>query len=203
VRRLALVVFCGSLALRGDGGDLFVIGAEIKGATRWISVAGCLAPAVGIPEACLAVSAAWMCSLQKAAGGGDSRLSSGHGAISAAVAGVLLNAAGPRHDHRRHRDRLAAQFFIAGLPMVLIAAGRAAFVGGLVGAYFMLPHVHQRIDQFLDPASGDTYQIDRALEAFQNGGLFGRGPGEGHGEGWCCPTPMPTSSSPSRARNSA
>ncbi|MCA3255384.1 MAG: FtsW/RodA/SpoVE family cell cycle protein, partial [Alphaproteobacteria bacterium] len=27
---------------------------------------------------------------------------------------------------------------------------------------------------------GDTYQIDRALDCFKSGGLFGAGPGEGH-----------------------
>jgi len=49
----------------------------------------------------------------------------------------------------------------------------------MVGAYAMLPHVASRIDRFLDPASGDGYQIGRSLEAFARGGLFGRGPGEG------------------------
>ena len=39
--------------------------------------------------------------------------------------------------------------------------------------------MQSRVDRFLDPASGDTYQITKALQAFQNGGLFGRGPGEG------------------------
>jgi len=43
----------------------------------------------------------------------------------------------------------------------------------------MLPHVASRIDRFLDPASGDTYQSDRSLESFLRGGWFGRGPGEG------------------------
>src|SRR5690606_7713671 len=37
----------------------------------------------------------------------------------------------------------------------------------------------ERIDGFLDPGSSDSYQIDRALEAFMNGGLYGQGPGEG------------------------
>jgi len=50
---------------------------------------------------------------------------------------------------------------------------------GLVGAYFLLPHVTSRIDRFLDPAAGDTYQVTRSMEAFANGGLWGRGPGEG------------------------
>jgi cell division protein FtsW len=34
------------------------------------------------------------------------------------------------------------------------------------------------MDKFLSH-SGDTYQVDRALDAFTNGGLFGTGPGEG------------------------
>jgi len=52
-------------------------------------------------------------------------------------------------------------------------------VAGLIGAYFTLPHVTSRIDRFLNPDSGDTYQIERSIEAFSSGGLFGRGPGEG------------------------
>src|SRR5436305_13064619 len=31
----------------------------------------------------------------------------------------------------------------------------------------------------MNPASGDTFQVDTALEAFYNGGWFGLGPGEG------------------------
>jgi cell division protein FtsW len=52
-------------------------------------------------------------------------------------------------------------------------------VSGLAGAYLLLPHVTSRIDRFLDPAAGDSYQVRRAMEAFANGGLWGRGPGEG------------------------
>ena len=50
---------------------------------------------------------------------------------------------------------------------------------GLGGAYFAFAHVRERVDGFLDPAAGDNYQVDRSLEAFMNGGLIGRGPGEG------------------------
>ena len=31
----------------------------------------------------------------------------------------------------------------------------------------------------MNPASGDTFQVDTAMEAFYNGGWFGLGPGEG------------------------
>jgi cell division protein FtsW len=42
-----------------------------------------------------------------------------------------------------------------------------------------IPHVALRIKRFMDPASGDTFQVDTALESFQRGGWFGQGPGEG------------------------
>jgi cell division protein FtsW len=72
-----------------------------------------------------------------------------------------------------------AQFFVAGLNLLLVGVIGATVVAGGIGAYFILPHVQSRVDRFLDPASGDTFQITKALEAFGNGGLFGRGPGEG------------------------
>ena len=46
-------------------------------------------------------------------------------------------------------------------------------------AFYTVPHVAQRINRFLDPASGDTFNIDIATESFMRGGWFGRGPGEG------------------------
>jgi cell division protein FtsW len=39
--------------------------------------------------------------------------------------------------------------------------------------------VARRIKRFIDPASGDTFNIDIAMESFVRGGWFGRGPGEG------------------------
>jgi cell division protein FtsW len=56
-------------------------------------------------------------------------------------------------------------------------------VGGLA-AYKFSPHVHDRIQHFLNPDSvaggvSDTFQVDTALQALLNGGWLGRGPGEG------------------------
>lgn len=72
-----------------------------------------------------------------------------------------------------------AQFFIAGLPIFYVILIMVIGLAGIVGAYFVFPHVASRVDRFLDPASGDTYQVSQALRAFQHGGLFGRGPAEG------------------------
>src|SRR6185369_12175291 len=46
-------------------------------------------------------------------------------------------------------------------------------------AYLLVPHVAGRIKRFMNPASGDTFQVDMAMEAFWNGGWFGLGLGEG------------------------
>ncbi|MEQ8370214.1 MAG: FtsW/RodA/SpoVE family cell cycle protein, partial [Alphaproteobacteria bacterium] len=72
-----------------------------------------------------------------------------------------------------------AQLFVAGLPMVIIVAVSVLGLVAAIGAYWTFDHVSSRIDRFLDPASGDTFQVDTGLSAFMAGGLFGRGPGEG------------------------
>jgi len=72
-----------------------------------------------------------------------------------------------------------AQFYMAGLRLYWVIAGALSGLGGLVGAYLYLPHVKVRIDHFLDQSAGNSYQVNRSIEAFVNGGLWGRGPGEG------------------------
>ena len=58
-----------------------------------------------------------------------------------------------------------------------LAAGGA---GLSVLLYNLLPNVKRRVDMIFNPSSQvDTFQIDRAEDAIQRGGLFGTGPGEG------------------------
>jgi cell division protein FtsW len=64
--------------------------------------------------------------------------------------------------------------------MILVGVALGLAVLGGAAAYSLLDHVTSRVDRFLDPSGGgDNYQIERAMEAFQVGGLFGRGPGDG------------------------
>ena len=63
--------------------------------------------------------------------------------------------------------------------MVLVMGIGVLFIVGSFIAYFKFDHVQVRIDRFFDPAGAEAYQVARSLEAFQNGGIFGRGPGEG------------------------
>ncbi|MGF1456031.1 MAG: FtsW/RodA/SpoVE family cell cycle protein, partial [Alphaproteobacteria bacterium] len=70
-------------------------------------------------------------------------------------------------------------FFIAGIPILLAGVLGAGSIGALIAGYFHVPHVKARIDAFLNPGANDTHQVDKAMDAFRNGGLFGMGPGEG------------------------
>ncbi|MFN3287249.1 MAG: putative lipid II flippase FtsW [Sphingomonadaceae bacterium] len=68
--------------------------------------------------------------------------------------------------------------FLAGLPPLFLGAALAAGAGLLGLAYLSLPHVASRIDRFWT-GEGDNYQAQSAIAAFERGGLWGVGPGEG------------------------
>ena len=70
-------------------------------------------------------------------------------------------------------------FFIAGLHWFWVMGLGGAGLVGIVAAYEFLPHVRARFERFLDKSSGDTFQVDTAMELFSRGGWLGRGPGEG------------------------
>ena len=154
----------------------FVVGTEIKGARRWIGLGPISVQPSEFLKPAFAVVAAWLFASART---GDIK----HGnLISIATFGTIVGLLLLQPDVGMSvviSVVWSAQFFLAGLPLywaVLLIVGGA---GALVAAYFTLHHVASRIDRFLDPSSGDSYQVDRSLEAFINGGLFGRGPGEG------------------------
>ena len=190
VRRVAALGCLGALALTAA---TLVIGFETKGARRWLNIPllGTMQPSEFL-KPCLAVVAAWMLAEGKAAAAerlAEARRGLGlmHGRIlwpAAAVAliGVVAVVLKSQPDIGMLMVVLSVfltQFFVAGLNVILVGLTGALVALGGVGAYFVLPHVRSRVDRFLDPSSGDTFQITKAMEAFGNGGLFGRGPGEG------------------------
>ncbi len=73
----------------------------------------------------------------------------------------------------------AFQFFLAGLPLWIVFALGGAGVAALGGAYLIYPHVQARFQQFLASENNLSYQVKKAMEAFENGGFWGVGPGEG------------------------
>ena len=174
VRRLALLVFCGSIVLLAA---TFVIGVEIKGARRWITVPGLssLQPSEFVKPS-LAVISAWLLAQSR-----TERRAPGY-FLSTLLVGVVLALLILQPDLGMSivvAAVWACQLFVVGLPMWVAGFGVLGGAGALVGAYFFFNHVRSRFDRFLDPSSGDNYQVNTALEAFMNGSLFGRGPGEG------------------------
>ena len=173
VRRVGVVLFLFFLALTAM---TLGSGMEIKGATRWIDVGPVSLQPSEFLKPCFAVVAGWMFAAEH----GQHRIPGN--AISILlfllVVGLLLL----QPDLGMTMVVGAtwfAQFFLAGLALIWVVLLAGALVTALVGAYFAFPHVADRINGFLDPGSSDTYQIDRSLEAFANGGLWGQGPGEG------------------------
>jgi cell division protein FtsW len=173
VRRLAIFGFVVSLALM-----VLVpfIGIETKGAHRWIALGGFSVQPSEFMKPCFAVVMAAVCAEH-------SRRVDFPGytvAIGLYMVVAILLIIQPDFGMTLTVSAVwAIQLFLAGLPMLWVAMiGLAGMMGGVL-AYMYLPHVTRRIDNFLDPSSGDNYQISRSLEAFRSGGLFGQGPGEG------------------------
>jgi cell division protein FtsW len=173
IRRVAVIGFAIALALLAL---TFVIGVEIKGARRWINLPGLSLQPSEFVKPTFAVVAAWLFAEQKL----HPRFP---GNLICTALFLLVMAMLIKQPDIGMAGVVAAvwfaQFFMAGLRLYWVAAGALAGVGGLVGAYLYLPHVRVRVDHFLDPTAGDSYQVTRSIEAFANGGLWGRGPGEG------------------------
>jgi cell division protein FtsW len=70
-----------------------------------------------------------------------------------------------------------ALFFLAGGPMLWFLAFLAMLASAFTMAYYSAGYVRLRVDRFLNASDG--YQAGRARQSFVEGGLFGRGPGEG------------------------
>lgn len=70
-------------------------------------------------------------------------------------------------------------YFLAGGSMRWLSMLAVAGVAAAMVLYASMPHVASRVDRFLDPSSGDTYQVDRAMDAIKSGGFAGVGPGDG------------------------
>ena len=175
IRRLSLIVFSFAAALM-----IFTLfsGVEIKGATRWVNVLGVsLQPSEFIKPAFAVIAASIFAAWRL-----EERFPGYLVAFGLYGGVVLLLIAQPDVGMAILISFVwGLQFFLAGLPMVLVMGIGIVFIFGGFAAYFQFSHVRERIDRFIDPQNIDVYgQVSRSLEAFKNGGVFGRGPGEGH-----------------------
>ena len=153
-----------------------MFGPEVKGSRRWITLIGVNIQASESAKPAFVVMAAWLfAELTK-------RPEMPATSMAMVLLLMLVSLLVMEPDFGQTMLILmvwGALFFIAGMRMIWVAGLAGAAGAGLFGAYLLVPHVAGRIKRFMNPASGDTFQVDTAMEAFWNGGWFGLGPGEG------------------------
>jgi cell division protein FtsW len=173
IRRISLVVFTLSLVLVAATP---FFGAEIKGARRWLVIAGLNIQPSEFLKPAFVIIVAWLF--------GESarrpEMPANAMALGLLVLVVALLVLQPDFGQTMLVLLVwGALFFMAGMRVVWVLGLAMTAAVGLTGAYYTVPHVARRIQRFLNPASGDTFNIDIATESFMRGGWFGQGPGEG------------------------
>lgn len=173
VRRVSLAGFGIALVLLAATP---LLGSEIKGATRWLALGPLSIQPSEFVKPTFAVVAAWLFAGQRWDPAFPGNL------IATVLLIVIVGLLALQPDVGMAATVATvwcAQFYLAGLATIWIVALGLGAVGLLGAGYVLLPHVQDRIDRFIDPTSGDTFQADVAMTAFRNGGWFGRGPGQG------------------------
>lgn len=150
-------------------------GTEVKGARRWISIAGWTIQPTEFVKPAFAVIGAWLFSEFMIHRNVPGR------AIATIIMGLLVGALLLQPDLGQTALVMATWavlLFFSGISWWVIVGLGGAAGGLLVGGYAFFPHFARRIDSFINPEDGNTYQVDRALQSLMEGGWFGRGPGE-------------------------
>ena len=150
-------------------------GYEVKGATRWIRIAGFSYQPSEFMKPFFAVVIGWILSLKYEEDFPSISLC----LILYIIVAILLIVQPDFGMLILTTAVFATQLFIAGLPRIWIFIAFIGSFGGIMSAYILLPHVTSRINSFLDPVGNENYQAEKSILAFEHGGLYGRGPGEG------------------------
>ncbi|MDI6835320.1 MAG: putative peptidoglycan glycosyltransferase FtsW, partial [Rhizobiaceae bacterium] len=172
VRRTAIVILAVSLLMMVLA--LF-FGIEVKGARRWVTLAGISIQPSEFMKPAFVVVCAWLFAehaRQPEIPGNFFAI------ILFGIVAALLIAQPDLGQTILTSVVWGGMFFMAGMPWLWIMVLGGLGGAGLVGAYVTLPHVAGRIDRFLT-GEGDTFQVDTAREAIIRGDWFGQGPGEG------------------------
>ncbi len=151
-------------------------GVEVDGAHRWISLPGfTIQPSEFLRPAFIIISA-WLIA--------ESRRTPGFPGKRAALGMFFLTALLLKMQPDIGMTILFtvvifAQFYFDGLDLRWVGFAAMICLGAFICAVLFISHVHTRFMLFLHPTKTAAYQALTALAAFGNGGLFGRGPGEG------------------------
>ena len=150
-------------------------GYEVKGAVRWMRVAGFSYQPSEFMKPCFAVVTGWILSLRYQEDFPSFKVC----ALLYLIVAALLITQPDFGMLVLTTVVFAVQLFVGGLPAIWIFVSGIIGLFGIVSAYLLLPHVATRINNFLDPAANENYQVTKSILAFEHGGLYGKGPGEG------------------------
>jgi cell division protein FtsW len=170
VHRLAIGLLAASVGMLAL---TLLIGPETNGARRWLPIGGLVLQPGEFAKPALVVVVAGL--LARAPGLGNCA----PGALLTGLVVVLLLAQPNVGMALMVAALFGVQLFLAGLPWLMVFGLAAIGIASVWQAYLFFPHVAERIDRFIDPTSGDHYQVGRALEAVRGAAWFGSGPGEG------------------------
>lgn len=172
-RRVCLVTLAMSLLLMVAA---LRFGPEVKGAHRWIDIGPFNLQPSELAKPAFVVVAAWLMAE-------NARRADVPGlAMAFILAFAFIGLLVLQPDFGQTALMLVtfgAMLLIYGIPWLVVIALAGAGAMGLLATYKLVPHVASRIDRFLNPEKGDTFQVDTARIAFENGGVLGTGPGGG------------------------
>ncbi len=173
VRQVSLVVFAVSLILVAATPHF---GAEIKGARRWLVILGVNIQPSEFLKPAFVVLIAWLF------GESAKRPEMPANLIALVLLMIVVTLLVLQPDFGQTMLIAlvwGALFYMAGMRFIWVIGLAATAGAGLITAFYTVPHVAQRIQGFLDPSAGNSFNVDIATESFIRGGWFGRGPGEG------------------------
>lgn len=151
-------------------------GPEIKGAHRWINIGPINLQPSEFAKPAFVTIAAWLLAERTRHGDVPGHL------LAFGLAGVFVGLLIIQPDFGQTvlvTTTFAAMLLIYGISWIYVGGLVSLGVAGILVAYETIPHVASRIDRFLNPEKGDTFQVDTATQAFKNGGVMGTGPGGG------------------------
>ena len=170
--------FAVALLIGAIGGVLATLffGVTVKGASRWLIIAGVSVQPSELLKPAFVVVTAWLFARQRA------RFES-HDmwlALALLIGTCFMLALQPDFGQTILICLVwMCLFYLSGGSLNLIAGLAAVLIAAGSYVYSSYAYFRSRIERFLDPSTGDTYQVDKAMDAIRSGGVTGVGPGDG------------------------
>lgn len=173
IRRFGVLLFCVVIALLML---VLLIGDSRNGSTRWLSLVFFSLQPSEMAKPALVAASAWMFSVK------DEPHAPPGALVAAACLGLTAFLVALQPDYSQTALICAVWgvvFFLSGASIVWAASGALLTIGGGAIAYATSPYVADRLSLLFDLESSSGYQMRKTIASIREGGLWGRGPGEG------------------------